>query len=535
MTIATCLALDHSPIFLMLASIVCASGAFVTMSLTARARSFDGAARAGWLFLTAACLGTATWTTHFVAMLGYRSDVPATFDPVITAASILIAIVGAGLGLAFVGRKPTARSTVMGGAFVGVSIAGMHYVGMFGYRVVGFIDWNREAVALSIVASIAFDTAALWSMRKTVTQNRRILAAGLLTLGILSLHLIGMSAITVTPSAVPLAEVTGENTGIALALSLVALLVIGTGLSTCVIDMDVRVRSDQSLVDMAFRDPLTGLPNRRALQVKLDRAFADKRRFKLFLVDLDHFKAVNDRFGHGTGDKLLREASARLLAEVGPEGCAYRIGGDEFAALVFQAPQYAMMAAHELIDSIAAPMTIDGHRIQIGCSIGLCSAADVQDAETLMRRADTALYEAKRRGRGQVFRYTAGMMEAAAHRAQLEEDLQQAVERGEFQLHYQPIVDPESLKVLGYEALLRWTHPVRGAVSPADFVPLAEECGAIVKIGAWVLEEACRAAASWPKDLYVAVNVSASQLRSIRFPALVTRTLAETGLLPGGW
>ncbi|MBB3936872.1 putative bifunctional diguanylate cyclase/phosphodiesterase [Aureimonas phyllosphaerae] len=532
MVLSTCLVLEHQLTLLLLAAIVCASGAFVTMTLFVRSRSFDGRARIGWLFLAAISTGISTWTTHFVAMLGYRPDVPATFDPLLTVLSTLVAIAGSGIALALAGRVPTRMRTLAGGAMLGVSITGMHYLGMFGYQVPGVLHWDGFAAALSLAASIAFSTGALWTLRGSAGLRREALAAGLLALGIITLHLFGMQALTLTPIASETTAAGVGSTGMALAIAIVALLIVGTGLSTSIIDMDERTRADRSLLDMAYRDPLTGLPNRRALQLKMDQALAEGRWFKLMMIDLDHFKSINDTYGHATGDKLLCEVSRRFQASMGPGTYGYRIGGDELAALVFDNPESAAQMAHEFGAALREPMDIDGRQILSGCSIGICSIENAEDAETITRRADAALYEAKRRGRGQVVRFTPGMREADRQRAQLESDLQSAVERDEFRLHFQPIVNPETLSIFGYEALLRWTHPMRGPVSPAEFIPLAEASGAIGPIGEWVLKDACLKASAWPSDLYVAVNVSALQLRSARFPALVARILAETGLPP---
>lgn len=532
MVLSTCLVLEHQLTLLVLAAVVCACGAFVTMTLFSRSRSFEGMARIGWLFLAAISAGISTWTTHFIAMLGYRPDVPATFDPFLTVLSILVAIVGAGVALVLSGRIPTRLRTVVGGVMFGLSVGGMHYLGMFGYQVAGVVHWNGAVVALSLAASAACSTAALWIQRRSAGRRRELMSAGMMSLGILALHLLGMEAVTVTPLAVPDMAAGVASTGVALAIAILGLLIVGTGLSTSIIDMDERNRADRSLIDLAYRDPLTGLPNRRALQLKMDQALAEGRWFKLMMIDLDHFKTINDTYGHATGDKLLCEVSRRFQASMGPGTYGYRIGGDELAALVFDNPEAAAQMAHEFGAALREPMDIDGHQILSGCSIGICSIENAEDAETITRRADAALYEAKRRGRGQVVRFTPGMREADRQRAQLESDLQSAVERDEFRLHYQPIVDPETLAIRGYEALLRWTHPMRGPVSPAEFIPVAEASGAIVPIGRWVLEAACQAASAWPSELYVAVNVSALQLRSIRFPALVARTLAETGLPP---
>ncbi|WP_342111453.1 putative bifunctional diguanylate cyclase/phosphodiesterase [Methylobacterium sp. SI9] len=294
-------------------------------------------------------------------------------------------------------------------------------------------------------------------------------------------------------------------------------------------DVTADREAQRRITELAFCDPLTKLPNRRALTSRMEHDFSS-RRFKLLLIDLDRFKQVNDSYGHATGDQLLIQVADRLNEVAGPEGFVARLGGDEMAILVYGDQEQAIAAANRVIEALATPFQIDQVRITIGCSVGLCCTDDACDAGELMQFSDIALYESKRKGRGRISCYTPGMLETVAERIQLETDMRTAIERGEMHLAYQPVIELTDDRVIGYEALIRWTHPTLGMISPAKFIPLAEETGQIVAIGAWVLQEACRQATQLPGNLYVAVNVSPVQFRSPLLLSDVTQALAQSGL-----
>ena len=291
-----------------------------------------------------------------------------------------------------------------------------------------------------------------------------------------------------------------------------------------------RARADEKLRHDALHDTLTGLPNRRALLERMEEGFWPKVHFKLLLIDLDRFKDVNDTFGHPVGDLLLVQVAERLRSRLGAQGYVARLGGDELAALVYGDLETSMAVASDIIACLAEPFDLSTARVTTGCSIGLCCTDDAASVACLMQQSDIALYEAKRNGRGQAACYKHGMMEAVVERRRLEEDMRLALEHGEFHLAYQPVMTLADDRVIGYEALIRWGHPTRGLVSPADFIPLSEQTGDIVAIGAWVLHEACREAATWTNDRHIAVNVSSVQLRSPLLFGHLMSALASSGL-----
>jgi diguanylate cyclase (GGDEF)-like protein len=266
---------------------------------------------------------------------------------------------------------------------------------------------------------------------------------------------------------------------------------------------------------------------------KVEARIKRRETIAVLLLDLDHFKTVNDTLGHGVGDSVLIAVAKRLREASRETDVIARLGGDEFAILVgpLDNPKHAATIADRIVRSIAQPMTIDDNQIMIGASIGIAMApGDGADAETLLKNADLALYRAKSEGRGNYHFFETGMDEALKHRRSIELGLKGALTRGEFRLVFQPLVNLERNRICCLEALLRWDHPERGLIPPPEFIPIAEETGVIVQIGEWVLREACRAAARWPTDIRLAVNLSAAQFKSRRLVESITRTLAETGL-----
>jgi diguanylate cyclase (GGDEF)-like protein len=295
-------------------------------------------------------------------------------------------------------------------------------------------------------------------------------------------------------------------------------------------------RTGAEVAHLACHDPLTGLPNRSAFHDRLRHALeAHGQGLPCVLcLDLDRFKTINDTFGHPAGDALLGLVAARLRACLRPEDIAARMGGDEFAVLLQQHdPPAAEALARRLIEVVGAPYEIRGNRMAVGVSIGIAfPAGGPGDADILMRNADLALYRAKQDGRG-TWCFFAGEMETAAQaRRTMEAALREAVTEMAFELHFQPVIRLHDRRICGFEALLRWTCPGVGRVSPAEFVPLAEECGLIVPIGRWVLQTACAAAAFWPAEVRVAVNLSAAQFASPTLLSVVADALSASGLAP---
>jgi diguanylate cyclase (GGDEF)-like protein len=322
----------------------------------------------------------------------------------------------------------------------------------------------------------------------------------------------------------------------------------------------VRGRRDRQLAEeriarMAFYDELTGLPNRaflkRHLPYVIEQARRRERAGAVLSLDLDGFKRVNDTLGHAAGDRLLREVGNRLRACLRGGDCVTRadaeggdaiarFGGDEFVVVLsdLESMESAAQVAHRIIDVLSKPIVLGSQEFHVNCSVGIAPyPAGEDEPEVLLRNADAAMYDAKRNGGARFQFYCSDMSRRTREALELENRLRHALERGEFELHYQPKVESRSGNVVGVEALLRWRSPERGLVSPLDFIPLAEKTGLIIPIGAWVLRTACAQLRTWfedgLKDISVAVNISTRQFRDRDVSQLVRAALAESGLPAG--
>lgn len=304
-------------------------------------------------------------------------------------------------------------------------------------------------------------------------------------------------------------------------------------------DVTEQRLADARIRYLAHHDALTGLANRAQLRRRLPDFLssdpADPRCTAFLLIGLDGFKAINETLGHDAGDEILIEAARRLMGLVRDADFVARSGGDEFVVLLpgLLRPDDAVLVAERIIQRLSEPVSVDRQQLQVGACIGLAfHPRDALIPDILLKHADIALYAAKAQGRGSTCCFDAAMTEAVNERRALETGLGQALENGELAVHFQPIFAAGSLAILGFEALARWRHPVRGQVAPETFIHVAEDCGLINRLGLWVIEQACAAATRWRARCRVAVNVSAMQLRDGHLPQEVAAILARTGLPP---
>jgi diguanylate cyclase (GGDEF)-like protein len=313
----------------------------------------------------------------------------------------------------------------------------------------------------------------------------------------------------------------------------------GGGVVRTLTDITDRKKNESQIAYMACHDALTNLANRVLLREQIDQALLRLKRydehFAIFCLDLDKFKIVNDTFGHAVGDELLKEVANRLKNCTREIDVVARLGGDEFAILLIsmQSQEEAINLANRILQVISAPYDIKGHQVIIGTTLGIALAPhDGTESEQLLRNADLALYRAKSEGRNG-FRFFDAEMDAQVRtRRAIELELHKALKEGEFELHFQPWINLYTRMVGGCETLVRWNHPTRGMIPPADFVSIAEEAGLINPLGEWVLREACAAASKWPRHLKVAVNLSPAQFLSSNLMEVVTNALSASGLAP---
>jgi len=303
-------------------------------------------------------------------------------------------------------------------------------------------------------------------------------------------------------------------------------------------DVTERIRAQERIAHLAHYDALTELPNRVLMRGHLEHRvaqLAEGKPFAILYIDVDEFKGVNDTLGHEAGDELLRQVAQRLRSCVGPQDLVARLGGDEFAIVKEGAREQDTLSllAEQIMQALRAPVACRGQQLPIDASIGIAIAPDHGSSiEDLLRSADLAMYAAKSEGRRTYRFFTPALDAQVRTRRQTEIDLRQALSGGQFDIHYQPLVDLATDTVAGCEALLRWRHPGRGMISPAEFIPVAEETGLINEIGEWVLKRACAEAAGWPGHARLAVNVSPAQFRSKTLALRVASALEASGLAP---
>jgi diguanylate cyclase (GGDEF)-like protein len=473
-------------------------------------------------------------------MLAYQPGAPITFDPVLTMVSLVIAIAGTGAGFTLASDKRRRLAPEWGGCVVGLAISAMHYTGMMAYHVAGIVEWDGSYVAASLVISAAFSAVAVGHAVRRPFRWSHYLAIGLLVLAIVGLHFTAMAAVAVTPLSF---ITTGTNPDIlvamAVAVAVVGLIVAATGFASYLIDERGRLESFERLQHLALNDALTGLPNRVSFNDRLDHEIDRAREGEetmtaVIVIDLDRFKEINDLRGHAAGDQALKIVARRLAKLTGEGEFVARLGGDEFAAIKrFRDQNDLLGLVSRLEKSLFEPLRLDDFEIAAGASIGVAVyPRDGVDRERLVSNADLAMYRAKNDVTRAVCFYESAMDETARARRALATDLRQAIERGELSLHYQVQTSVPTGATCGYEALLRWTHPVHGMIPPAEFIPIAEENGSIMAIGEWVLRTACRQAASWSNGHKIAVNLSPVQFAHADLAKLVHQILVETGLSP---
>ena len=536
--IFSCL-VEHDLRYVAAAVLVCIAGALLTVRLLFRGARRRGTEKAIWLFLAGFLGGSTTWATHFLAMLGYSAGAAIGYEPVLTLLSLGIAIasITAGISIAAYGRRSMLLEA--GGVVIGLGIGAMHYIGISAYELQGDIAWRSDYVAASLVAGAVFGALMANRAGRPATRFCRHAAAAALVLAIVSTHLIGMAAIEVVPNVgieVPRAMISSAALGMSVLGLMMVLLALAA--ATYLIDASTMREAVERYRHLSLHDPLTGLPNRAAFNEKLSDLSSHSvqlsDRFAVLSLDLDRFKEVNDVHGHGAGDALLRAIGKRLARLVGEGEFVARVGGDEFIAMSdrFYTRADAQRLAARLVAEICRPVEWEGNMLTVGTSIGIAILSSDGEVDDLLAQADVAMYRAKEAGSNTVCFYDSTMDTMVRERSQMGVDMRTALRRGEFQLYYQPQNETFTGEVVGFEALLRWNHPTRGLVSPAEFIPIAERSGFIIQLGEWVLREACRDAIGWKNALVIAVNVASQQLTDPRFPSLVQEILESTGLPP---
>lgn len=527
----------YNPFLLAGAFIVCLAGAWITMRLVVRVSETAGRQRIGWYFLAAMAGASFVWCTHFAAMLAYNCSAGVHLDPFETVLSLLAMFVAIPFAIMAAVRLHGRGGCLLGGAILGIGIASMHYIGMLAYHVDAPVVWNPWLVGLSVVIGIGLSAVALTLALQAASLRRQVEMTLAMVGAVAGLHFTGMAAMRIVAQSHM--DMTGDSVqfqAIGFAVIGGSMLTIIAGIACYVIDGSLRQDSYRELHRMAMSDALTGLPNRISFNERLEHevAMADQsgQQFALIGIDLNKFKEINDTRGHAAGDIVLTTLAERFSALLGKGEFVARLGGDEFIAIHRTSDRAEL---HDFVERIRhalnQPIPIDDYIVTSGGSIGVAVyPVDAKDSETLISRADLAMYRAKTDLHETVWYYESSLDQNICARRALGEDLKKAMAEGQLSLFFQVQTVVATGEVSGYEALLRWEHPVRGTIAPVEILELADENGLIIQLGEWVLDHACHAAATWDGNVRVAVNMSATQFLQPRFDEIVADTLARSGL-----
>ncbi|MEZ2130553.1 MULTISPECIES: putative bifunctional diguanylate cyclase/phosphodiesterase [unclassified Sinorhizobium] len=536
--VLSCITTEHSPMHLAFATIICVLGSFLTTRLFYRVRKAQGMQRLNWLFLSGFIGGATIWTTHFLAMLGYHTSVATGYEVVLTIVSLLLAIAVsmAGFGIASMGKKGLLIEA--GGVIVGLGIVVMHYTGIAAYEVAGQIQWDRSYVIASLVFAAVCGAIITNRIARPGSRFCSRASALAMILAIVLTHFTGMAALIIQPDAAVAVSPEVVSTGIMTGLvSVVMIIILLLGASTYVIDVQSTQAAVERYRHLSLHDPLTNLPNRTAFNEHLTALIGNSNKttaqIAVLSFDLDRFKEINDVHGHSAGDVVLGTVAGRLDGILQNGQFVARIGGDEFVAVMYDyfVRSDARIFAQRVLDEIGKPIEWNGHSLSVGSSVGISTfPGQASTMDDLLSQADVAMYRAKATATNTICFYDPSMDEAARARSALAIEMREGIRNGEFELFYQKQNDTATREVVGFEALLRWNHPVRGMISPAEFIPIAEKTGFIFELGEWVLRTACTEAASWKNPLRIAVNVAPQQLADNRLPKIVHQVLLDTGL-----
>ncbi|KRC12977.1 bifunctional diguanylate cyclase/phosphodiesterase [Acidovorax sp. Root217] len=541
---------------------------YVTLDLARRVRTAQRSVGLAWWAAGSIVMGTGIWSMHFLGMQAFKLPIEIGFSGGATLLSWLAAVAASGVALELASREHFGNTQLALGALVmGAGISGMHYIGMAAMDMNPGIVWDYRVVVLSVLIAVLASASALliFKLLRRVRPSQRVgyqLAASfVMAVAICGMHYTGMAAARFAVGAVCLSA--GELGGpgmTAMVLIATGMLLVST-LFTSILDARLQSTAQQltqslqesntrlqaandELQQRAFADALTGLPNRLLFEdrlihalLRLDRTNHHRveDRLAVLFVDLDGFKPINDSFGHAAGDVILRSAADRLRQEARESDTVARVGGDEFLILLEDVTDVAacVSMANRVLESLSRPFEVSGKKVQIACSIGIVVHPDHGDRNKLVANADAAMYAAKRAGGGCYALFEPHMGSDASEQLELLNDLRQALDRGELALHYQPKIDGTRGQISGVEALLRWSHPKHGMVPPMVFITLAERFGLIGRLGAWVINEACRQTAEWARSgmrMRVAINLSVHQLRESGLAERIEHALQFHGL-----
>ncbi len=524
---------------------------YTALDMAGRVSASDSSPRKLWIWLIAGAvsMGTGIWSMHFIGMLSFHLPIQVAFDLPITLLSMIIAIAASFVALFLLRQAQLGiRNLIISTILMGTGIVAMHYTGMFAMEMSPPIRYNPLLFVASVLIALVASFAALWISFQLRWKHSRmeILAklgsAAVMGLAISGMHYTGMAAARFAPGSICLAVTSGgiNSTTLAIGIGSVSLLIMSFTLIVSALDASFSKR----IALLARSDGLTGLANSATFIERLHQRFAAARRgaspFAVISIDLDHFKEVNDTLGHSAGDLLLKSVAGHLKRNSRESDLVARLGGDEFAILQTEVSgvSEAIALASKIHSILSTPYQLGDSKLFVSASIGISVYSDkTTGPDEMLAKADLALYRAKEDGRDQYRFHSDDLDQEMRERVTLIGDLRQGLVKNELELYYQPQVELFTGRIVGMEALIRWHHPKRGLLMPADFIPIMEKTDAMLALGHWVLDHACEQMSSWrnagisPKIL--AVNLSLAQLRTgDEFIQSVIMTLAKWRLTP---
>ncbi|TNB49338.1 EAL domain-containing protein [Martelella lutilitoris] len=532
----SCLAAGHTNRSIAAALFIAIVGSYLAISIVGRVRALPLAHSWMWLILAGIIGGMTIWCTHFAAMLGYRLELPHTFDPVLTFLSLGSAIVTTTLGMLIVCSGGKSLLVEAGGVVFGLGIVLMHFIGMAGFNVPGHFVWSTDFVVTSLVLGAVIGLISSSAANRIPGRWNMALATVLVVLAIFAVHMVSLAGLTVVPDGTILMPDSGlQPQTMTFFTAQAAGVVIVLGLGLLMLDAKNREMVSSQLHRASAHDALTGLPNRRALIEELQRTLEQGRSdtaFALGFLDISGFKEINVVHGNAAGDYILGTIAQKIIGVLPADAFVARAGNDEFAVLLrgYRYRQDVLKICRRVMSEIAQPIEWQGKRIEIvlhgGCAL---SPGDGRIADELVARVDAALQRSKRGTAGALAFYDEDLDHGERQMNALALDMRRALEDGEFRLFYQQQHLTNDRSIFGFEVLLRWFHKDRGLIPPDDFIPLAERTGFITTLGEWVLRQACADAARWKQPYQVGVNVAPQQLADLHFPEKVADILRETG------
>lgn len=548
---------QYDQLLVVISFVVAILASYTALNMAGRVVGSTGVAARIWLTGGGIAMGIGIWAMHFIGMLAMDVSMRLNYNLPQTALSMFIAIGASLFALWLVSQDHLRRRRLSTGAVIlGTGIVAMHYTGMAALQVEPAIVWDMRWVALSVVIALLASLAALWltfRLRRDAAQVAlmRAGAAVLMGVAIAGMHYTGMKAAQF-PVQTHMHHQGVNGSWLAVLVSVVALSILGITLLVSMFDARLQARTallasslaeaNRELAQLALHDTLTRLPNRVLLEDRLEQAInkADRegKLFALLFMDLDGFKAVNDAYGHDTGDKLLVAVTERLELPLKGQYTLARIGGDEFVLLAeIDTPNDAASLASSLVHAIDQPFSLELYDLMVTLSVGIAIYPhDGKNQRELMFNADAAMYHTKHMGRNGYHFFQPSMNTLAQKQLQLMNDLWLAQERQELHLVYQPKFQAPVGPIVGFEALLRWQHPSQGLLSPDRFLPLAEKSGLIIPIGNWVIDEACRQLRVWHLEGHtewsMAVNLSTLQFEQPQLVDTVMNSLARHRIPP---